>query len=240
MAVVKGSTHHSMQLVPYRPWLQVFRYLLVLLGIVVSFFVGAFAGQKYHQYLEAKKAEQQAQVATDLSQELMLLRTNAEVDRQTIESMRQLVMTQKAQITASERDMRVYKELLTSSGKNPLGISFGVFTVSPSTEAGHYTYKLVVQKLSTREVNFSGNLEFKVIGQQAGKAQQLSLDKISSQVTSPFIDLDFKFFQVLEGDMELPLDFTPQTVGLVVRSGDRQSPPIVETQLEWPVSPPPN
>lgn len=227
---VKGSINHRMRIIAHRPLMRYLRFFGVLIVCAGFFFAGVFHTQRLQLVIEDDKHSAEQKMAREITE----LRTVADVDRQTIEEMRQLVITQKAQMAASERFLRVYKELLASGSKtNPLGVSFGVFTVFPATGNGHFTYKLVVQKLSTQEADFVGNLEFKVIGQQGGKHVELSLYEISAQATSSSIPLNLKYFQVLEGELQLPLGFIPKTVELAVKTGDRN---VVETELEWPIS----
>jgi hypothetical protein len=238
---VKGSKVTPMRVISHSPLANAMRGLaLVLLFAVslpVSYFFGVYATNDKYKAIENKQGEQQEQATAVLSQQLMQLRTSAEVDRQSMEDLRQLVMTQKAQLNASERDLKVYKDLLSPSVKtNPLGISFGVFTVLPLKETGHFNYSVTVQKLSTKESDFAGSLEFRIIGEQGGKSLQLSLYLVSSQVTAPSIPLNFKYFQTLEGDMTLPVDFSPQSVELVVKATDKKAPPLVTAELDWPVS----
>ena len=238
---VKGSNHHSMRVIPHRPFRRFLGYIGLLvvfvLGVFVSYYSGIYRTQHVQQITNDGKAEQLQQASSQLTQELTQLRTNAEIDRQTIEEMRQSVITQKAQMAAFERDLRVYKELLSPGTKtNPFGVSFGLFTVFALPEKNHFNYKLVVQKLSAKDADFSGILEFNVIGQQAGKPAQLSLHQISSQVASANIPLEFKYFQTLEGELQLPFDFIPQTIALVVRDGDKKDTRVAEAELEWPVS----
>jgi len=211
-------------------------FILFALCIAASYYAGIYRTQQDHETANSDKAQLHQQALNDSAQELTKLRTNAEIDRQTIESMRQLTMTQKAQMSAYERDLRVYKDLLSPGAKtNPLGVSFGLFTVFALPQAGHFKYKLVVQKLSAKEVDFTGNLDFRVVGEQAGKVISLPLYQLSDQLTSPTIPLDFKYFQTLEGEFQLPADFAPQDVELIVKNSDKKAPPIVETQLEWPI-----
>jgi len=238
---VKGSKVTPMRVIPHSPMASAIRWIVLVLVFAaclpVSYFWGVYVTTKKYKTLEDKQGEQQEQATAVLSQQLTQLRTSAEIDRQSMEDLRQLVMTQKAQLNASERDLKVYKDLLSPSVKtNPLGISFGVFTVLPLPEKGHFNYSLTVQKLSTKETDFAGSLEFRIIGQQGGKSLQLSLYQVSSQVTVPSIPLNFKYFQTLEGDMTLPVDFVPQNVELVVKTMDKKAPPLVTAELDWPVS----
>jgi hypothetical protein len=223
---VKGSIQRSMRIIQHRPWVRTARFLSLL---AVSYVAGIYSAHQVQRIIDAEKLAQEKQVA----QELVLFSTNANVDRQTIEDLRQLVMTQRAQLAASERFLRVYKELLSGSANNPLGVSFGLFTVSPAAEKGHFTYKLVVQKLSNKEMDFNGSLALSVAGPQEGKSVQLALNQVSSQVTLPSIPLSFKYFQAVEGELQLPAGFVPKSVELVVKASDKT---VVQTQLEWPVT----
>lgn len=236
---VKGSKFTHMQVIPHNPRDAFLRALALVLAFVVSlpvsFFAGAYWVQQKQQSLDDGVHQEHQKVVAGLSQELTQLRTSIEVDRQSMEDLRQLVMTQKAQLNASERDLRVYKDLLAPGAKNnPMGISFGVFTVIPAKESGHFNYSLTIQKLATKEADFTGFLEFRIIGQQAGKSLQLSLFQVSSQVTEPSIPVTFKYFQTLEGELTLPPDFEPQMVEMVIKSDEKKS--IIATELDWPLS----
>ncbi len=238
---VKGSKFTAMRVIPHSPRAALVRYGLVVVlfavAVPAAYFIGAYQVRESQIAHDGDEAQQHQQAIAAFTQQLTVLRTTTEVDRQTMEDLRQQVMSQRAQLAASERDLRVYKDLLSPGAKaNPQGISFGVFTVTPLPEAGHFKYSLAVQKLSAKEGDFTGNLEFRIVGQQGDKTLQLSLYQVSAQVTSPSIPLSFKYFQTLDGDMTLPQDFVPQTVELVVKTNDRKPQPLVESQLEWPAA----
>jgi hypothetical protein len=237
---VKGSKFTVMRVIPHSPRATLVRYglgaFLFALAVPAAYFIGAYQVRESQVASDGNRAKEHQQAIATFTQQITALQTTAEVDRQTIEDLRQQVMNQRAQLAASERDLRVYKDLLSPGAKtNPQGISFGVFAVTPLPEPGHFKYSLTVQKLSAKEGDFAGNLEFRVVGQQGDKTLQLSLYQVSAQVTAPSIPLNFKYFQTLDGDMALPQDFVPQTVELVVKTNDRKPQPLVETQLEWPV-----
>ncbi|RYY73224.1 MAG: hypothetical protein EOO52_19240 [Gammaproteobacteria bacterium] len=238
---VKGSKQMYVRLIPHNPRTHVVRIILFIFGFVFSVLVSYLLGVYWtkHQQSSAINQQENAQqkVASDLSQQLTELRTMSEVDRQSIEELRQLVMTQKAQLNAAERDLRVYKDLLTPGAKpNPMGISVGVVNLMSLPEQGHFNYNATVQKLATRDGDFSGFLEFTIKGQQAGESVELTLNQVSTQVTAPSIPLSFKYFQTLEGDLTLPPGFVPLKVELVIKNSENRNPPLVTAELDWPVS----
>lgn len=238
---VKGNKFTPMRITPHNPLANGMRLLVLMVvftvAVVVSYFAGVYQTGQQHTSQTSQQNTQQQKAVAALSQELTQLRTSVDIDRQTIEELRQLAMAQKAQMIAAQRDLQGYKDLLSPKAKtNPLGLSLGVFTVSPLKEAGRYNYSLVVQKLANKETDFSGFLEFRIIGQQGGKSLQLSLYQVSSQVTVPSIPLNFKYFQTLEGDLTLPVDFVPQAVELVIKSNNKKAPPLVTVEVEWPAA----
>lgn len=238
---VKGSKFIPMRVTPHSPLASVMRLgalvLVFVISLPASYFAGAYWAEFKQKANENSQGQEHEKVVAALTHELTQLRTGVEVDRQAMEDLRQLVMTQKAQLNASERDLRVYKDLLSPGAKNnPLGISFGVFTVLPLKEPGHFNYSLTVQKLAAKEADFNGFLEFRIIGQQGDKSLQLSLYQVSSQVSAPSIPLSFKYFHTLEGDLTLPADFVPQSVELVVKTSDQRTTPLVAAELDWPIS----
>ncbi len=238
---VKGSKLSPMRVIPHSPLASLVRlagvFLVFAISVPASYFAGVYWAGAQQQSDQHVQDQVHAQQVTTLTEELTRLRTGVEVDRQTMEELRQLVMTQKAQIHASERDLRVYKDLLSPGAKgNPLGISFGVFTVLPLPAPGHFNYSLTVQKLATKDADFSGFLEVRIIGRQADKSLQLSLYQVSEQVSAPSIPLSFKYFHTLEGELTLPVDFVPQSVELVDKASDPKSLPLVAAELDWPIS----
>jgi len=239
---VKGSQFKPMKLVPHKPVARFFR----MLGVLVAFLIGLPLSYHLGQTdLLQEQADQQQGVFVEkdsqianLQTELAKLKTSQDIDRQSMEELRQTVVAQKAQIAASERDVRVYKDLLSPGAKtNPAGISFGAFILSPIKGAeNRYSYKLTIQKLSLKESDFTGFLEFKILGQQAGKQVILSLYQVSSQVTAAAIPLSLKYFQTLEGEIKLPADYLPQNIELSVKPQDKKAANVAQIQFSWPAN----
>src|SRR5690606_5688438 len=170
MAVVKGSVQYPLRVTPYRPMRRVFCYFLscvVVLTIAsASYLIGYDHGVYERGFLNGElnqvqqdKLARLAQEADDLRHELASFKLNEALDRKAKEEIHRQLAEQSAQIAALERDITVYRGMI-SSGKNqnPEGISIGTFYVSPLDEANNYHYKLVVQKLTASDNVFDGQL----------------------------------------------------------------------------------
>jgi hypothetical protein len=63
-------------------------------------------------------------------------------------------------------------------------------------------------------------------------AERLSLKGLSSQVEAQQIDLRFKYFQYVEGELELPVGFVAERVDVTARASKPKK-VQVEKQFAW-------
>lgn len=254
MAVVKGSAQYNLRVMPYRPMRRVFNYfiaLIMLVAIVVSSYLIGYdhgfrqivlPGGARDKLLDGNASL--AKEADALRQEIANLQLSAAVDRKANEDIRRELMGQTAQIAALERDIAVYRGMISSSSNNanPQGISFGVFNITSTQAPNSYHFKLAVQKLAATDETFKGKMTFTLSGKQIieGKENSVSfsLHELSIQQLDQQIPLNFKYFQNLEGDLVLPEGFRPGKIVLLVESTSKKHPAIVEKEFEWQVSGP--
>lgn len=245
MAKVKGSPVYRLKIVPYRPLKSALITLLLLL-LVFGAIVSSYRYAEYKASVErlspqeAKELRARLETLTvesvELRRELATYQLSAEVDRQAGEELRKRVMELREEKAALQRDIDVYRIMSSKKNGNPKGISFGVFSVSATTE-GKHQFKLVVQKLAEGDDDFVGDLSAIVVGQQNGKEIRFSLHELAANKSEPMaatIPLNFKFFQNVDKEILIPEGFVPDRLELAVKSNARRNPTIVEAQLEWP------
>ena len=246
-AKVKGSPVYRMKVVPHRPLKNalIILVLLALIGAALSatyFFAQNQASNERLSPQEAQELRAQleklTQEASESKRELAKYQLGANVDRQAGEELRKRVMELRDEKAALQRDVEVYRILTSNKSTNPMGISFGIFSVSALAD-NKKQFKLVVQKLAEVEDEFSGNLQVLVVGQKDGAEVKISLHElvVSNVGVEPMaenIPLNFKFFQNIDTEIVLPEGFTPVRVELAVKSSSRRNPITVEAELEWP------
>lgn len=245
MAKVKGSPVYRLKIVPHRPlktvliWLLSF--LLVLSAIAASYYYAGYkVGIERLSPQEGVELRGQLDMLTtesaELRRELASYQLSAEVDRKAGEELRKRVMELREEKAALQRDIDVYRMMTSKSNSNPKGISFGVFSIAALAE-GKHQFKLVIQKLAEGDEDFIGNLSAVVVGQKEGKETKLPLYQIAlnkSDSMAENIPLNFKFFQNIETEIQLPDGFTPDRIELAVTSTTERNPATVKAQLEWP------
>lgn len=244
---VKGSPVYRMKVVPHRPVKNallalVFLLLAVFVLVATYYYAQRQASGESLTVDEAKSLRAQVerlnQEVSDSKRELAKYQLNAEVDRQAGEEMRKRVLELREEKAALQRDIEVYRILTSKKNTNPMGISFGIFSVAALPD-NKYQFKLVVQKLAEIDEDFSGQLRIDIIGQLAGKETVLSLhniavNKAGTEPLAESIPLNFKIFQNIETEISLPEGFVPDRIDLTVKSSARRNPVTVEAELEWP------
>lgn len=244
---VKGSPVYRMKVVPHRPLKNalITLVLLALIGAALTatyFYALSQASSERLSPQEAQELRAQleklTQEASESKRELTKFQLSAEVDRQAGEELRKRVMVLRDEKAALQRDVEVYRILTSKKSTNPMGISFGIFSVSALAD-NKKQFKLVVQKLAEGDDDFSGQLQILVVGQKDGAETKISLhelvvSKVDSEPLAENIPLNFKFFQNIDTEIVLPDGFAPVRVELAVKSNSRRNPVTVEAELEWP------
>jgi hypothetical protein len=128
--------------------------------------------------------------------------------------------------------------MLSKDYRNPKGISYGTFAVTPNAEPNSFHLKLSIQKLSEDDKDFEGELRWIIVGKEADKEKKYALHELivlkeNEQALTEIIPLSFKIFQNINADVLLPEGFQPKRIDLQVTSPRRDS-TRVEGQLEWP------
>ena len=246
-AKVKGSPVYRMKVVPHRPLKNalITFILLALFGAMLAatyFYALNQAGSERLSLQEAQELRAQldklTQEASESTHEVAKYQLSAQVDRQAGEELRKRVVQLRDEKAALQRDVEVYRILTSKKSTNPMGISFGIFSVSPPVD-NKSQFKLVVQKLAEGDDDFSGQLRALVVGQKGGWESKISLhelvvNKADAEPMPENIPLNFKFFQNIDTEIALPEGFTPVRIELAVKSNSRRNPVTVEAELEWP------
>lgn len=241
MTVVKGSKPTRLVVVPYRPYARLLTWAGISLGVVVvaagSYLLGNYHGVGLQQAAIAERdrlrIELQArnQEFDSLSQEVANLKLASEVDKASNEGVRNEVISLKSQIAALEEDISFYRGLMAPTD-NRRGLTIGSVDVIATGVDRRYDFKIVVQQLATNHQVLNGSLQVNVIGHENGLVKSIPLKDLSSQVDDETIKLRFKYFQNIEGQIELPEGFEPERIELVASSSGREG-ASVEKKFGW-------
>ena len=223
----QGVRHYRSIVIPYRPvrWGLVSAAIAAVLALLV--FVGLQWGghliyddysalQQQRDHLQAVLSERDAELSTQ-RQQLVNLQVGSKVDRKSVEEIRLTVAELQQRIAELTEENTFYKGLMAPSEREQ-GLSIRDWTVFPQAEGNRYHYKLVVQQVVRKHALLKGHVTVDLVGVVDGTEKRLPLAKISEQAETERLKLRFKYFQTIEGELQLPAGFRPQRVEVVAQA----------------------
>lgn len=165
--------------------------------------------------------------------ELEMLRTRHEVDRQALELVRQEMAAQEEHAAQLEESLRFYRSLM-APGETGTGVSVRAAELVALGREGHYAYRILVQQKARKHELVSGSLAITLFGQREdnGEPWRMSLAELSTTEVEPTLPLRFRYFQSIEGELELAAPLRPSGIE-VVATLDRPDQAQISREFPW-------
>lgn len=179
------------------------------------------------QTAELEAAEMQAE---DLQQALDLASARHQVDRDALELVRTELARQKEQLASLEEGLRFYRGLM-APGEIDQGLSLRRVELVAREQPGRYGFRIVAQQEASEHSLLQGELFAEVVGQQDGEDRVLEFARISDDLEANVVPLRFRYFQSIEGDLQLPEGFQPRSISVVATI---KSPRMAEVSENFP------
>lgn len=220
--------------------------LVLLLGIVigVALTVSLFKLDSNHSKPEVgtdidQRLKQQRNYYED---KIAVLEAENALQFSTIQSMQLMAAKEEKKLFSLKSDLSFYKNLMNvETGKK--GISLQTIRIEKigGDQLNHrFRYKMVVQQKVLRHNLVLGKLRVDIVARQSGKEVIYPLNTIKRQInngelaadTQQYLNLRFKYFQILEGEFVLPKSVIPE---LLVMNMAISKPKklTIEEQLTW-------
>lgn len=219
-----------------RRWL-ICAVLIAVISIPLATYYGTlFYAAKENREL-AKIVEQQIGLIDELKAqvaEFEQLSANAnlslEVDRTSLEQMRQEMVVSQAQIEMLGEQIKFYQSLMDPNPEKG-GVYIETVDIEPAAFEGEYRYNIVVAQRSSNHRKVKGRVDLEFISElNSEEVQTFALSELTESANP--LPLGFKFFQQLDGDIVLPDGFSPTKVRVMVQLEGDSSPRLDET-YEW-------
>ena len=206
-----------------RPIFIIVVTLVLALVLEAGFYLGQHAaftsmGTKPKTY-KAMQAELMAVQSTLRlrDEELAIQRTRHEVDRQALELVRKELAGQREAITGLEEGLAFYRSLI-SPGEAAPGLSLRGLELMAGEQPGQYFYRIVVLQEARTYEQLVGSLAVVISGVKGGAAVEYPLAELSADFKGGGSTLDFRYFQSVQGSLELPEGFAPGSVRVEART----------------------
>jgi hypothetical protein len=116
-----------------------------------------------------------------------------------------------------EQDVSFYRQVMAPESTE-LGLIIAEFGVKPIEHSSRYHYKVVFRQAGAGDKVLEGNVQINIIGEQGADRVVLALSDLAPE-PSPFEpNLNFRYFQNIEGELQLPEGFIPDQVEVLAES----------------------
>ncbi len=220
-----------------------FRGVIVALIIVSAYLVFEFGRIKagydiveagnIHQAYEDHIKELDSQIV-ELKQEVALLETNREVDRESYKEVEDSLSTLQAKIQEQRDAIAFYRGIVSPSDGNS-GLRVQDLTLTRGKEEREFNLRLVLVQAMKHDRKVSGDVNLSVAGTQAGVETSYALEQLLPEDADSKWAFSFRYFQNFDRQLVLPDGFTPERITVEVRSRTR-SISSIEESFAWSTS----
>lgn len=133
------------------------------------------------------------------------------------------------EIVKLREELNFYRNIISPADKKS-GLRIQNLYIEPAGSSRQYRYKLVLIQALKHERTIQGRAFLEVSGMQVGEETSLRFPAANERA----LQVNFKYFQDIEGKLELPRNFQPQRVKIYIKSADGGS--LAEATYNWPLS----
>ena len=219
------------------PWLRGVLAILLLLAVAWLGYqqgsqgspglVGVSSDARHK--LQALEEERNA-----LRRELTMVKQAAEIDRESILSIRDQIKQFQDERLKMEEELAFLRGIVSTNSKKQ-ALRVQNFKLEPGLAEGQFIYRFSVSQVINSGSVAKGVIELNIEGLQEGRNVRLSLAQVSDEKLES-IKMRFRYFQNVEGKLQLPDGFEPASIEIDVKPSGEKLEPVKESFNWSPVS----
>jgi hypothetical protein len=210
---------------------RIVKLLIVLvMGALIGYFVGnrQELAQSSLLTVQQETLERQSKAIGQLKTDLGVKETLLATQRAAFEQLQQALKDQEAQVQEQKRQLAFFERIMRPTGEQ-VGVVVDNLTLQETSVPGRYHYRLALTQPAKKRELFRGQVQIRVEGSLADKPKTLSGRELGMKAGEGRYAL--RYFQLLEGNWQLPEGFIPDRVRITIAKEGRQ--PAQELLTEW-------
>lgn len=210
---------------------RIVKLLIVLvMGALIGYFVGnrQELAQSSLLTVQQETLERQSKAIGQLKTELGVKETLLATQRAAFEQLQQALKDQEVQVQEQKRQLAFFERIMRPTGEQ-VGVVVDNLTLQETSVPGRYHYRLALTQPAKKRELFRGQVQIRVEGSLADKPKTLSGRELGMKAGEGRYAL--RYFQLLEGNWQLPEGFIPDRVRVTIAKEGRQ--PAQELLTEW-------
>jgi len=199
------------------PWRIVLLLVLIVASLRVAYMVGyraASAGppEQYDGRITDPGRAEKLEIER-LRGELEVEKKRHELDEKALEMLRAELARDTMGLAELEQEVRFYRSLMAPASEQT-GVSFRQPQLVPGVEENSVAFRFLIQQKANKHSLVKGTLTVQVRGLLGGQEVFYPLSEVADSIDEPNIELRFRYFQALEGELTIPEGFEPQAIEL--------------------------
>jgi len=219
------------------------RGLFVVLAVVIGYLVFEY-GRISAGYdvvdaaaeragLEAHIDDLNGRIA-ELEQEVALLETHREIDREAYKEVEGSLLELQAKIQEQQDAIAFYRGIVSPADGKP-GLRVQDFRLTRGAEEREFNLRLVLVQAMKHDRKVSGDVTVTVEGREDGETKSYAISDLLPADAERDWPFSFRYFQDFDRQIILPDGFTPERVNVEVRSRTK-SISSIEESFAWATS----
>ena len=166
-----------------------------------------------------------------LREEKAVLERAAQIERKAYDELDTTLKVLQAEILELKEELAFYRGIVSPRDASH-GLHLQRFKIEPSGKAGGFRYTVILTQVLKNDSTARGVIRINIEGIQKDEHRVLGLQEISAKNIKE-LEFSFKYFQNVEGEIELPAGFKPQRVTVsVIPRNQRQD--AFDKTFDWP------
>jgi hypothetical protein len=224
-----------------RPWwLYAIAAVVAFSALYLAFELGrlrsGFSIMDHHREVSAlaQRVEEERAAADELRRQMAIAQTSGEIDRETYSQVESNLSNLQAKIQAQEEELVFYRGIV-SPQDGVAGLRIQSLEVLPADGERRYTVRLVLVQAIVHSRKLSGEVKLQLEGVRDGQMTSLDLSQLSAGDGPYDMAYEFRYFQGLEAELELPAGFEPQRINVEIWPNEAKAEKVYQS-FDWSVT----
>lgn len=170
--------------------------------------------------------------------DLAVLRTSDRIDQEAYSQVSVDLDDLQSQIAELNEELAFYRGIMSpSDGRS--GLQIKAVQISPGSDSDDFSLRLILVQAGRHDTRVQGGVDLSVVGESIDADNDQSVDPMTinmSQLTGETDKLrySFRYFQILDRDISLPVGFRPDTVEVSLSGGRKAD--AVSASFPWQIT----
>jgi Family of unknown function (DUF6776) len=181
-----------------------------------------------------RRLEEEQATSDELRRQLAIAQTSGEIDRETYSRVESNLGDLQAKIQAQEEELVFYRGIV-SPQDGVAGLRIQSLEILPGDGERRYTLRVVLVQAIVHSRRVSGEVRLQLEGVRGGQMTSFDVADLAAGDARYDMGYEFRYFQGLETDLELPVGFEPQHVNVEIVPNEARADHVSQS-FEWSVA----